>query len=87
MVEIKFDKESNRAIALNEEVAIGQCDFVEQGNTWDIVHTEVDASYQGQGIAKRLVECVAENAQENNKKLVAQCSYAKKIIDKRGRKN
>lgn len=80
MIEIKFDKESNRAIALNNEVVIGECNFVEESNTWNIIHTEVDNSYQGQGIAKRLVDCIKENA--NDKKLIADCSYAKKVLEK-----
>ena len=33
-------------------------------------------------IAKKLVECVIENAQKQNKKLVADCWYAKKVLNK-----
>ena len=80
MIEIKFEKEKNRAIALNDEVAVGECNFIEENDKWNIIRTEVDNSYQGQGIAKRLVECIKENS--NGKNLVADCSYAKKVLEK-----
>ena len=52
---------------------------------WNIVHTEVDGTYQGQGIARKLVECVIENAKKCNKKLVADCSYAKIVLERQNR--
>ena len=42
---------------------------------------EVNKSHQGQGIARKLVENVIENAKKYNKKIIADCSYAKKIIE------
>lgn len=62
---------------------IGECDFEELDNTtWNIIHTEVDNSYIGQKIARKLVENIIEKANANKKNLVADCSYAKKIINK-----
>ena len=40
-------------------------------------------SYQGQGIARKLVDCIFENAKKYNKNLIADCSYAKKVIERR----
>jgi len=82
MIEIKFIGNENRAVARDNENIIGECDFEIFENTWNIVHTEVDSKYQGQGIAKRLVECVIENAKLQNKKLNADCSYAYIILKK-----
>ena len=50
-------------------------------NTWNIIHTGVRNEYQGQGIARKLIECVIENANDLNKKVIAECSYAKKVIN------
>ena len=61
---------------------IGICEYVENKDTWNIIHTIVNNDYQGQGIAKRLVECVIDNAKKNGKKVIAECSYAKKILDR-----
>ncbi len=81
MVEIKFDKKSNKSNAYYNEVKIGECSFIEIGDNWNIIHTEVSDKYQGQGIAKKLVENIIENAKIYNKRVIADCSYAKKIIE------
>ena len=80
---IKINFEENKAVAYKDDKKIGECNFIESENTWDIVHTEVDSEYQGQGIARKLVECVIENAKEHNKNIIAKCSYAKKVIDRK----
>jgi len=80
MIEIKF--EDNKSVAYDCNKKIGECDFIESQEAWNITHTEVDSQYQGQGIARKLVECVIENAKIQNKKLIADCSYAKKVIAK-----
>lgn len=82
MVEIKFEKEYNKSVAYDNKKVIGECVFIENGECWNIVHTEVSNLYQGQGIAKKLVEKIIENAKICDKKLIADCSYAKKILEK-----
>ena len=82
MIEIKFEKDQNRAVAYDEKVEIGVCEFEEIRGTWNIVHTFVDSTYQGKGIARKLVECVIENSKKYSQKLIADCSYAKKVIEK-----
>lgn len=82
MIKIKFDELKKQAIAYDGDTKTGECDYEEEGDTWNIVHTSVSDSHQGQGIARKLVECVIENAQKQNKKLVADCWYAKKVLNK-----
>ena len=79
MIEIKF--ENNMVVAYDEDKKIGECIFLDLGEQWNITHTQVDSSYQGQGIAKKLVDCVVENANIYNIKVVADCSYAKKVLE------
>lgn len=79
MIKIKF--EENQSVAYDENKKIGECDFIEENNTWNIIHTEVDNTYQGQGIAKKLVECVIENAKKHKKSIIADCSYAKRVLE------
>ena len=82
MIEIKFEKENNKSVAYDNNTKIGECVFIEDGEYWNIVHTEVSHLYQGQGIARKLVEKVIENAKIYDKTVVADCSYAKKILEK-----
>ena len=81
---IKINFEGNKSVAYDDNKQIGECDFIENENTWNIVHTEVDNTYQGQGIARKLVECVIENAKKANKEIVADCSYAKRVLERVG---
>ncbi len=82
MINIKFLEKENRSAAYDGELEIGECNFIETEDIWNIVHTGVDDKYQGQGIARKLVECIIENANRHNKKLISDCSYAQKVIEK-----
>ena len=82
MIEIKFNKENNKSVAYDGNFKIGECDFIETEKYWNIVHTEVNDLYQGKGIAKKLVEKVIENSKKFDKVLMADCSYAKKVIER-----
>lgn len=82
MIEIKFDKESKKAVAYDGDNKIGECEYVEVEEQWNIMHTEVNVLYQGQGIARKLVNSVIENSKKYDKIITADCSYAKKIIEK-----
>ena len=81
MIEITFEKDKNRSVAFDNNTIIGECDFVIQKNIWNIIHTVVNSKYQGQGIARKLVESIIDNAKEAKIKVIADCSYAKKVLD------
>ena len=83
MIEIKFDEKKKQSIAYDNNVKVGECNYIEEKEYWNIIHTEVSNLYQGQGIARKLVESILENAQKYNKNVIAECSYAKKVIEKR----
>lgn len=40
MIKIKFDRNNNRAIALEANIIIGECSFVENEEYWNIAHTD-----------------------------------------------
>lgn len=82
MIKIVFNKSESRSIGYDEEKIVGQCNFIEIENNWNIIHTEVNNLYQGQGIARKLVESVIESAKKYNKNVMAECSYAKKVLNK-----
>ena len=80
MIEIVFKLDENKAIAYDSENKVGECDFEKIDDIWNITHTEVDSDYQGQGIARKLVENVIENSQKYNKKIKAQYPLIKDIV-------
>ena len=46
-----------------------------------IEHTEVDASLEGRGIGKQLVETAVMYARTHNLKIVPLCPFAKSVLD------
>ena len=82
-MKIIFDRKKHQACALEEDRVIGICEFTIEKDTWNIIHTEVDENYRGQKIAKRLVMKVIEEAKNEKKKVIADCSYAKKILEQK----
>ena len=75
MIRIEFEEENKKSVAYDDNI------YIENEGCWNIVHTEVSTLYQGQGIARRLVEKIIENAIIQNRGVIAECSYAKKIIE------
>lgn len=80
---MEIKKEKDRVIALDNDIKIGECQFIIDNDIINIIHTYIDKKYRGQGIAQWLVNCVIEEARKNNKKIVADCSYAKDILMKK----
>ncbi|MDD7363382.1 MAG: GNAT family N-acetyltransferase [Firmicutes bacterium] len=80
VLEISFDAENNRAVARDRGQEIGECTFSPSDNIWVIDHTFVDDKYEGQGIAKRLVDQVVGQARNQGKKISATCPYAIRLF-------
>lgn len=81
MIKIVFDKTAHKSLAYDNSTIIGECEFTVNDNTWTITHTLVNDNYRGQGIAKKLVNSIIANSQNENITLLATCSYAKKVLD------
>lgn len=84
MISVEFVKDENKVIAYKDKIIIGECQFTESNNTWNIIHTIVDKKYRNLGIARKMVECIIENSKkyDRNIKIQADCSYARNIIGK-----
>jgi uncharacterized Fe-S cluster protein YjdI len=79
-VEVSFDEEHCRSVAMKDGQRIGECEYRDNGDSWSIVHTGVAPEYEGQGIAKRLVFKVTEEAERRKKGVIPVCSYAVKVL-------
>ncbi len=76
MIEIRLEENRNRAAAYDGEKEAGECTYQVRNGKWIIDHTFTDPAYGGQGIAGKMVQCIAEAAQEKNVIIVPVCSYA-----------
>ncbi len=79
-VDVVFDEEASRSLALFDNRVIGECDYQETADGWNIYHTEVLPEFGGKGIAKRLVYKVIETAERSGETVMATCSYARRIM-------
>ena len=60
---------------------LAEITFTRRGDRRLVVdHTFTDPSLRGQGIRRKLVESVARYAREEGYKLLAACSYARKVL-------
>ncbi|MCL8005903.1 GNAT family N-acetyltransferase [Gelidibacter japonicus] len=57
--------------------------YYKDETTIDIDHTEVAKSLRGKGIGYQLIEEAVRFMRNNNLKVIASCSYAKAIFEKR----
>ena len=75
-----FQTEGNSIVYKNADgTVLARVDFSEvTSGVYDIFHTEVDASLQGQGIAGKLVARAVSEIERRDGKLLkdASCSYA-----------
>lgn len=65
----------------NDYIAVITYEILDD-NTWNINHTFVDPSLEGQGIGRKLVQAVQTAASERGIKLLATCSYAAHVLSK-----
>ena len=79
-VSVVFEKDAQRSAAYKDGKLIGECEFSASERRWIIAHTGVRPAYEGQGIARRLVECVIEAARSEQVKIIPLCPYAKKMM-------
>ncbi len=80
MIQIRFEKDKQRSAAYDGDTLAGFCEVQITDSAWTILHTEVDSAYGGMGIARKLVLCVAEQAEREGVKVIPACSYAKKVF-------
>lgn len=83
MIEVRLEENKRRAAAYDGDKLVGTCQYRRLFEDVIINVTETDKAYGGQGIARRLVECVLDEAVEPGGDVRAFCSYAQKILDER----
>lgn len=67
---IVFEKERCRSAAYDGTSCVGYAVIEERGGRWVIPHTEVDPAYGGQGIARRLIEEIIDEARRDGTKII-----------------
>ncbi|MBP3840795.1 MAG: N-acetyltransferase [Bacilli bacterium] len=72
----------NRIEYIENGEILGEINFEEiKKGIFDINHTFVNEKLRGKGIGKKLVELAKKEIEKRNGKILASCSYAKKILE------
>lgn len=85
MTEIKHhnSEKNGKFEILHEGQPAGELIYTwKDGNTFSIDHTEVNSAFNGLGLGKKLIEAAVKFAQENQKKIIPLCPFAKTAIAK-----
>lgn len=56
--------------------------YEQVGSTLNLVHTEVDPSYQGQGVASRLVAGTLDQLRDSEHRVTASCPYVRRWLER-----
>lgn len=81
-MQIKFEKDRNKALAYDNDKEIAYCQYeLRYKNLWEITHTVVDKNYGGKGLAGKLLDEVCQHARKEKVKIIPTCSYAAKKFD------
>jgi uncharacterized protein len=80
-VDIRHNQAKHRFEA-GEEGHPAHLDYRLREGVADIVHTEVPAEYQGQGLAGKLAVTALEWARAEGRKVVPSCAYMKAFLTK-----
>ena len=82
MIEIKFEVDNYRSAAYDGDKLVGMAEFSVANDIWTITHTETDPAYGGQGIGKKLIKCLVEEARASKVKIIPLCSFAVREFEK-----
>lgn len=74
-----YIEENGEVIAKIEFVPSGSDDNGKEIIT--VKHTIVNEGHNGKGLGKKLVNKIVEYAKEENKSIIPECTYAKKVLE------
>jgi predicted GNAT family acetyltransferase len=80
-MEVRHNDERHRFEA-GSEPALAMLVYKVQGQTVNMIHTEVPAAYQGQGLGGKLATAALNWAREKGFKVIPSCPYVQTYIAK-----
>lgn len=81
MLNYVMEVENKRSAVYDGDKEVGRCTYIENADSWDLNSNVVDPDYRGQGIARKLVDVIADHARENDIKLAASCPYVVNLFE------
>jgi uncharacterized protein len=80
-VSVRDDSEHSRYELSVEGVVVGIADYVLSGSTMVFPHTLINPERRGHGLGAILVGAALDDARDQGRSIVAECSYVQSFID------
>jgi hypothetical protein len=74
-------EESRYEIVVGDTVA-GFTEYAMHGREIDLLHTEVDDKFTGQGLASRLIQATLDDARQRDLLVMPYCPFVRKFLGK-----
>ncbi len=82
-IQSKYEPEAKRIVATADDgQEVGMIEYAANDDYWNANHTWVNPNYRGYGIARKLVNMLADTARAEGVKILPTCSYAKHVMEK-----
>jgi len=73
---IQNNKEQSRyELLVGEEAVAGVVEYREKGDLVELTHTEVDQSYEGEGLGSQLARAVLDNLRNEGRAVIPSCKF------------
>lgn len=85
MIEISQNESGSKGFfsAFDGNTKVGRISYIYAGKTSMILdHTEVNESYHGQGIGKKILMKIVDSARAKKIEIIPLCPFAKSVFDK-----
>lgn len=75
-MQFRDDPDNSRFVAEDDGQVVGKIEYrVVRDDRLVLVHTEVDDTYEGQGVGSRLVKFALEDLRASGRKIVPECPF------------
>jgi uncharacterized protein len=72
---VRNNTEQSRYELMVEDAVAGVVEYREDGDQVELTHTEVDPSYEGEGIGSHLARAVLDNLRNEERSLIPSCRF------------
>jgi predicted GNAT family acetyltransferase len=81
-VEVEHDRDESRFVARVDGVFAGASYYRNRGGRVVLLHTEVEAAFEGRGIGSALTKLALENARQQGEMVVPLCPFVESYIER-----
>ena len=79
---VRHDEARHRFVIEVDGKPAGFMQYRMRGDAYDLLHTEVEPEYEGQGLAGKLARFALDQARSSGRKVVPSCAYVAAYLER-----